>query len=93
MSLADSTEAIKTKPDETVDTYVWKPEQARSPKPAAIPAPYRRVSSSTPWSRTWRIFAAGLIMGVAATKAAELLLHSGGKRTRGRFVHPEPPMD
>jgi hypothetical protein len=73
------TETLKADADEAVDIYVWKPGQARAPKASAVQEPDVRVTSTTPWSRTWRIFAAGLIIGVAATKAAELLLHPGRK--------------
>ncbi|ESQ93337.1 hypothetical protein ABAC460_01130 [Asticcacaulis sp. AC460] len=77
--MADTTETLKADADEAVDIYVWKPGQARTPKPAAVQAPDLRVTTTTPWSRTWRIFAAGLIIGVAAVKATELLLHPGRK--------------
>lgn len=65
------TETLKADTDETIDIYAWKPSQDK--------APAMRVTTATPWSRTWRIFAAGLIIGVATIKAAELLLHPGRK--------------
>ncbi|ESQ76184.1 hypothetical protein [Asticcacaulis sp. AC402] len=71
--------------EDAVDTYVWK-QGRHAPAPGSHhpSAPQTRWTPGTPWSRSWRIFAAGLIIGIAATKATELLLHPGRKATKVR---------
>ncbi len=68
---------------EKVDVYVWKPKGPMIAKTPKAPPPHDHepatpivsLSSSSPsWPRVWRIFLAGAIMGLAITKATELLL-------------------
>ena len=77
-----------TPADEAVDIYVWKPAvkplharpSKRPPSGDPLPSsPVVPVSAPPSWARVWRIFLAGAIMGVAVTKAAELLLKGDHK--------------